>query len=272
MRKIYQLVVTAVGGRVAFWLDTLCVPMSAQYRQYPKLALFKMRETYTNATEVLVLDACLQEVGESVYERRLQIVCSEWMRRLWTLQEALLPKPENLLIQFRHNAIPLSSLVDESIEEGLSAIWHNLEVQSAQLLRKQSPRAAGDEDHLLVLVRSLQRRSTTKAEDESICLATLMDVPLEQFDSRPSMAQIIGTLETVPQGVLFIPGPRMTTPGFRWAPLSFLNQPSSQIGQSQADLKEDAIPSTIAPWGILIVKPSIFLQSGFTFSREFIDG
>ena len=188
LKKIYQLVVTAVGAQVALWLDTLCVPVSAHYRQYRKLALFKMRETYANATEVLVLDACLQEVGESIYERRLQIVCSGWMRRLWTLQEALLPKPENLLIQFRYNAVPLSSLVDESIEEGLSTIWHNLEVQSVQLLRKQFPKAAADEDHLLVLVRSLQRRSTTKAEDEPICLATLMDVPLEQFNSRPSMA------------------------------------------------------------------------------------
>ena len=271
LKKIYQFVVTAVGAQVALWLDTLCVPVSARYRQYRKVALFKMRETYANATQVLVLDACLQEVGDSIHERRLQIVCSEWMRRLWTLQEALLPKPENLLIQFRHNAVPLSSLVDESMEEGLSEIWHSVEVQSVQLLRRQFPKTATDEDHLLVLARSLQRRSTTKAEDEPICLATLMDVPLEQFNNRPSMAQIIGILQIVPQGILFIPGPRMTTPGFRWAPLSFLSQRSSQISHSQANRKEDAMPSTITPRGILVVKPSIFLQNGFTFSRAFIE-
>ena len=270
LKKIYQLVVTAVGGHVPLWLDTLCVPVSGHHRQYRKLALFKMRETYANATVVLVLDACLQKVGEEIYERRLQIVCSEWMRRLWTLQEALLPKPEKLLIQFRRNAVPLSSLVDESVKEGLSEIWHNLEVQTVQLLRKQFPKAAADENHLLVLVRSLQRRSTTKAEDEPICLATLMDVALEQFSGRPSMAQILGVLENVPQGLLFIPGPRTPTLGFRWAPLSFLNQRPSQLGQSRVALKEDALPTTLTPRGIKIVKPSISLQHGFNFSKDFV--
>ena len=271
LTRIHWLIVAAVGFHVALWLDTLCVPVSAHHRKYRKLALFKMRETYANATAVLVLDGCLQEVGEDIYERRLQIVCSEWMRRLWTLQEALLPSPENLLIQFKSNAVPLSELVDESIKDGLSEIWHNLDVQTVQLLRKQFPKAAADEHHLLVLIRSLQRRSTTKAEDEPICLATLMNVPLEQFTNRPSMAQVLGVVQTVPQGLLFIPGPRMTTLGFRWAPSSFLNQQSSQIGQSNVALREDAMPSTITPRGIEIVKPSIRLRHDFIVSERFIE-
>ena len=84
LKRIHQLITSAAGAQIPFWLDTLCVPVSTYHRQYRKLSLFKMRVTYANATAVLVPDACLQEVGEVVYERRLQVVCSEWMRRLWT--------------------------------------------------------------------------------------------------------------------------------------------------------------------------------------------
>lgn len=229
-----------------------------------------MRETYANAKIVLVLDAFLQEVGKGIYERRLQVICSEWMRRLWTLQEALLSKPENLLIQFRHHAVSLARLVDENIQEGLSEIRHNFEVQTVQLLSKYFPTSAPDEHNLLVLVRGLQRRSTTKAEDELICRATLTDVSLEQFRSQPSMAQILKILTTVPQGLIFIPGPRMTPRVFRWAPRSLLNQVSSRIGQPQAALEADAMPSTLTDRGTQIFKPPMTFQHGFTVSEKFI--
>ena len=173
------------------------------------------------------------------------------------------------MIQFKHNAVPLSSLVDEDIREGLSEIWHNFEVQTVQLLRRQFPKAAADEHQLLVLVGSLQHRTTTKADDEPICLTTLMNIPLEQFGGRPSMDHILGVLEIVPQGLIFIAGPRMTTRGFRWAPRSFLTQRSGQITGSLEAIQENAMPSTLIDRGIKICNPSIILQQGFTVSEKF---
>lgn len=117
----------------------------------------------------------------------------------------------------------------------------------------------------------LQRRATTKAEDEPICLATLMDIPLEPFSGQPSMHQILGVLETVPKGLIFIPGPRMTIRGFRWASRSFLNQRSSQITGSLKALKDDATPSTLIDRGIQVFKPSISFLRGFNVSEQFTE-
>ena len=87
------------------------------------------------------------------------------------LQKAILPKPETLLIQFRHNAIPLSNLVDEMIDQGLSEVRHNLAVQTDHLLRQQFPKSEPEEHQLLVLVGNLKCRSTTKTDNDAICLA-----------------------------------------------------------------------------------------------------
>ena len=122
-----------------FGLDTLYIPVSAHCRRYRKSAFFKMRGIHANATNVLVLDACLQDFGERILERQRQSANSEWTYRLWILQEDVLPKPGNLLIQYRHYAAPLSSPVNEVIDQGLSEVWHNLAAQTDHLLRKQFP-------------------------------------------------------------------------------------------------------------------------------------
>ena len=36
-----------------------------------------MREVHVNVAKILVLDACLQNVGKGISERRLQVVYSE---------------------------------------------------------------------------------------------------------------------------------------------------------------------------------------------------
>ena len=165
--------------------DALYIPVSA--------FLFLQNERNScKSTNGLVLDACLRLVGESTFKRQLQAVHSEWLRRSWVLQETVLLKPENLLIQLRRTIIPLSSLIDEVIDQELSQVWHNLEVQTVHLLSKQFPKSAPENFQLLVLINTLQRHSTTKTEDEAICLATLMDVSLEQFKSPPSMDQVLG--------------------------------------------------------------------------------
>ena len=243
-----------------------------------------MRQSYSNASKVLVLDSCLQEVGSSIYERRLQVSCSEWMQRLWTLQEAILPKAEKLLFQFQEGTAALSDLVTDStlakpsktasIDDflgGWSELWHSLELQTTDLLKTHFPRFSTDENNLLVLVRTLQRRTTTKIEDEPICLATLTNTPLEQFDGRPTLAQVLKAINVLPESLVSIPGPRMTSAGSQWAPRSFLQQQPSQIGQSQAATEENNILGTLIDRGMEILKPSISLEPGFKIDKDFTE-
>ena len=284
VRKLEALLEMACNTETLLWLDTLCVPVSDRFRKYRKLALFKMRQSYLNATKVLVLDSSLQEVGGSIYERRLQIACSEWMQRLWTLQEAILPKAEDLLFQFKQGTAALSDLVTDStlakslrpadnddFVGGWSDIWHSLELQTIDLLRTHFPRFSTDENNLLVLVRTLHRRTTTKIEDEPICLATLTNTPLEQFHGRPTLAQVLKAVDNLPESLVFIPGPRMTSPGFRWAPQSFLQQRASQIGQTRVAIEENNNRGTLTDCGMKILKPSIALKQGFRIDKDFVE-
>ena len=50
-------------------------------------AIARLREVYKEANKVFVLDRHLTKVGDDCIEQLLQLLSSEWMMRLWTLQE-----------------------------------------------------------------------------------------------------------------------------------------------------------------------------------------
>lgn len=75
----------------AFWMDSLCVPKDPDTR---RKALKLMGRAYLDAEIVLVLDSTIKQCSAeaSPNELLLHVVLSPWMRRLWTLQEAVLAK------------------------------------------------------------------------------------------------------------------------------------------------------------------------------------
>jgi hypothetical protein len=78
---------------------------------------------------------------------------------------------------------------------------------------------------MLAMMQNLQRRRTTKREDEPICIATLMNIDLTRFEGTPSMEDIYRALYRLPRNLIFAPSPRLNTPGVRWTPSTFLEQP-----------------------------------------------
>jgi hypothetical protein len=98
----------------AIWIDTLCIPVSPQLLPFRNKAIGLLGRTFSDTT-VLVLDRELEALSSphiSVLEQNLHILCSGWMRRLWTLQEGMLAR--ELFIQFRDTAVRLdrSSPID----------------------------------------------------------------------------------------------------------------------------------------------------------------
>ena len=79
-------------GKWYFWIDTLCVPRHPE--EIHNRAIMEMRNVYTEADRVLVLDSeILSSTADASYEEvNMRIQCSRWIRRLWTLQEAILTK------------------------------------------------------------------------------------------------------------------------------------------------------------------------------------
>jgi len=84
---------TSSSPSVAFWMDTLCIPVDPTARTYRKKAIQLLDKTFHDAAAALVLDRELEIVESapaSFHELGMRILCSGWVKRLWTLQEATL--------------------------------------------------------------------------------------------------------------------------------------------------------------------------------------
>ncbi|KAI0663620.1 hypothetical protein C8Q70DRAFT_370135 [Cubamyces menziesii] len=78
---------------VAFWMDTLCIPVDPRMKQYRTKAIQLLEKTFHDAAAVLVLDRELEIVNSTTtpfLELGIRILCSGWAKRLWTLQESTL--------------------------------------------------------------------------------------------------------------------------------------------------------------------------------------
>ncbi len=209
------------------WIDTLCIPVSPNFRSARKAAIAKMAYIYQSAEAVIVLDRHLQLTGDDIYERGLQVLCSEWATRLWTLQEAVLPGTERLHVCFKNEVVQWNQICNPSASEN-ARIWDPLEETlhfrlvtmfgNTQSAKELTP------DALLELSEALRGRTTSNAPDEYICLAHLLGLDLKKMPTLPSsMDSIIEKIPLSPE-LIFLPGERMTRQSFRWCPASLLEQ------------------------------------------------
>ncbi|KAK0496942.1 hypothetical protein EDD18DRAFT_182173 [Armillaria luteobubalina] len=224
--------------RGALWMDALCVPGVKEMR---KRAIQLMAKTYKDALVVLVLDAGIRScsVDAPVEEKLLRILTSAWMQRLWTLQEALLA--QKIFFELADSRlVSLEELVpwgEESCTmDGLKWL----------LLRELAPivifsPAAPTEpvNHLFLpktsfdlgtIGHALVKRTTSRKEDETLAIASLLAVDVSKLldvsTQEERMKTLLLELRFIPSGIIFSTGEKLTEPGFRWAPRSFLGQAS----------------------------------------------
>ena len=205
-----------------------------------------MDRIYKSASKVLVLDRLLCEATGDPIAKAFRIMLSEWMKRLWTLQEGLLPGG-NLHIVFKDDIPRISDFLEvirpqclwtdndvlrmvESLmatessptTDSLSSLY--LKTMSPLILHRHFNRDLVATDPVLQLVHSLQDRRTTKMQDEAYCFAILTGVSVLALPSQPELYHVIEKMKSIPQDLIFAPGPRTTVPGFRWMPRTFMSQ------------------------------------------------
>jgi hypothetical protein len=228
---------TANGNWVAFWMDTLCVPVSPDLRHLRKSAIGRMHETYKKAQQVLVLDRELQRASlDSPWtEQCARITMSHWNRRLWTLVEGTLATKLNF--RFEDGALRVGRIPDLQGETRVPREVANSMSKIRMQLEYVGYSSSGP-DQLRWIVNELEHRATTKAEDESVCIATMMgcapssiSLILNQPNPIRRMQILYQQLQKLPIWILFVPGPRMTLEGYRWAPRSFLFGASRILNQ-----------------------------------------
>ena len=243
------------GRKLGFWMDTLCVPVSPELKDYRKKAIMQMRSTYQNAAVVLVLDSTLEQIkaAQDHEELGLRLTTSGWSRRLWTLQECAFAR--ELCVCFLDGIVNISQTAGMEADTfalltnlpGASMAFSNLRrdgwrpfhatrtlafIQAGHLPDMQFlPDGRSVSDIFAWHITALRDRNTSKASDEALCLATLMELDLRTLLETPDaerMKRLYSMLATVPPLLIFFHGRRMEEIGFRWAPQSFLGRGSRQ--------------------------------------------
>ena len=229
---------------VHFWLDVFCIPVQPQFQKLRDICIRQMHEIYLTAVGTLVLDPDLQCITSN--SKPIEIVArllgSIWRTRLWTYQEGSLAL--NLYLPGQECIFDLSNL--ESVitefsdaEDGEAPDETHRDIVEFQVARSLMDACSrtirrswarfdlerDSERALETMLQAISHRSTSRKDDETICIATFMGIdPTPLLDTLPQhrMTTLLQILPSLPKSALFAWGPRLQTPGFRWAPLTFI--------------------------------------------------
>ena len=219
-----------------FWVDALCIPKNESLR---KNAIRSMAQIYSKADTVLVLDAGLN--CESVEELDAEELCvkvltSDWNQRLWTLQEAMLSR--SLEFEFKDTRKPLQAVINYALSQSgmmytpllgcvqpLGHLW--MAFKHTERFDNIRDRRAVKKDSvpLGLVIELLAKRSSSKLSDEPLAVASLIGVdvaPLLDVSGDERMQKLLLELKYVSAKSVFAQAEKMTKPGFRWAPRSFI--------------------------------------------------
>ena len=203
-----------------------------------------MRDTYAKARRVIVIDVELMAFeSHHDVQRTQQIVLSDWMTRLWTYQEACLAGSK-LSIVFFDSIQPIerfytSRLVENDERDPLLKL-PLLKLPHASELANGFLRGQSGYERLLVAAEDLHKRETTHENDEPICLASVLGVDVRNLPARPTMVDLYKDVRPILQNIIFAPGPRCDTVGFRSLPGTFLKQEPYSLHHTTAEAKLDS--------------------------------
>jgi hypothetical protein len=201
-----------------------------------------MRATYTSARKVLVLDRALLNVSNEIpaLELYLRFKLSNWMRRLWTLQEGVLSKV--ITLQLKNATIDVNEIDERLLRTEFrtcrflyTRYSFDAHTVLGSFLRQKTNQVTGSPNpqHLQLesYWKTLQWRPTSKRADETVCLGTILDVDQKKLaellqyrdeDYAGRMTFLLRSLDSINLTMLYQPPPRLHVTGFRWAPTSFL--------------------------------------------------
>ncbi|KAK7999041.1 hypothetical protein PG991_014716 [Apiospora marii] len=249
------------GSSEWFWLDTLGIPRrsdedSISWDQFTKIrrtAVIQIGHVFNKATQSIVIDRglCDIDASERTAGMTMRILTSGWMRRLWTLQEAYLSR--GLKIMFKQEDDDFGGILD--FDDTLSSmrdttqllrqmLMHNtmgFERASIKLSTNAETQTRGS-SMIADAWRAVRWRATSKAEDETLALATLLSLPLREtpiYSEGISSNMDSETREklmcdfwklvnkhykgSIPPGIIFLHGSKLSVAGFRWAPQTWMS-------------------------------------------------
>lgn len=228
----------------AFWIDTLCVPLEDSAR---KQALSLIRKTFREAACTVVLDYEMERLPSAIPDVKAlwRLAISDWARRLWTFEESVVSE-DRLWVKFDRRLF--------NATHGFLFVWMNVggmretRTVKPKVLRpyKYDPwtminpptqrfqnlfsGGAAEEVPWLrfcILASCASNLRTTHWEDETLCLASAMDIDTKALALLPAeyrMEKLLSEIQTFPAYMMFGTAYRLKEPGTAWAPKTFLVQ------------------------------------------------
>ena len=214
-------------GRLYIWMDTLCVPLSPMSSR--KSAIAKMKSCYSEAAIVWVLDSSIKQLSmtDDLEKTLLRMATSQWLKRLWTLQEGAFSRA--LIFEIMEAGLPITNLFAYWKEQEVANIHNRLPWVTSALVT--SFLALPDLEagkRFIALCEQVRWRTTSRSTDEPICLATVLGLDVKEILDAPDDQKMIKFLHLhrmFLSDVLFWKLPRLQKEGYRWAPKSFLSRP-----------------------------------------------
>lgn len=210
------------GGRnlQMLWMDTLCIP--PKDTSLRAQCIDAMASIYAGSSRTFVLDKELMAIPTNHNFDELhtieKIICSVWMSRSWTLQEAILP--EDCLFQLDGAVYqPSPDRIDYTTDEDpiCRTLFHDI-------LSAEERDQTGAESFVSIW-NNLAGRSTTQVADLYIVLASCLDFKLRQFRKfetfEEKMQRMIFSFKELPFSLFFNAGPRLRSASNhynRWVP------------------------------------------------------
>ncbi|KAL3478323.1 hypothetical protein BJX99DRAFT_245633 [Aspergillus californicus] len=231
---------------IGFWMDTLCIPVDDEDRK--DKAIKNMRLVYSHAKAVLVLDEWLESMRSDAppLEIITRIYGSNWLKRLWTHQEGFLPPA--LWFQFADRSVEVRDITARLREQQSSlqatgihiSFPINAEMRLIHYVFAMAPGDAKDKWRRYgPLSSAMSERQTSRLADETLCLATIIDIDLTPFLRLPSkpdgkaaqrrMEKFVETLGRFEMDVIFNNYDRLEKRGYKWAPRSLLNLRTAEL-------------------------------------------
>ncbi|KAI0641890.1 hypothetical protein C8Q79DRAFT_918269 [Trametes meyenii] len=261
IRRIASLAEILLPESGAFWIDALCIPAAHGPR---KQAVKLMVYSYQNAAKVLVMDVGIRT---SCSERApwetnlLHIATAGWMRRVWTLQEGLLANElwfefaegpvhvEERIIRELRSALPSKPSLAAPLSQGQpsQAPWWTFVREITPMLYLRICRRGAAPGHyqfpLDEVIKLLQLRTMTSPDDEILAISSLLPSRINVDEllsiagaevAQQRMKAFLLQLGQVSRALLRQTSPRLTLPGFTWAPRTLsataLENISGQVG------------------------------------------
>lgn len=236
LARLAALAQTALGStNAAFWIDSLCIPKQPQWRKHAIISLYR---TFRDAAAVVVIDRTIRKVPSRTTDSEsvlLAIYASPWMQRLWTYQESLLAKDLifEMLDGLMHIPGEVAKLPRSTMPETVRIVWEDV---GKEISRLRNPH--GDSEiNIGHMARALSWRSTTKVNDETLAIGTVLGIDvgrLVKVDGEVRKMMFWKLVHKVPYNIIFLGGPKLSLHPFRWAPLSLMTRDGIRISSDTA--------------------------------------